>query len=247
MNTIQMKIVDIDVADYNPRVALLPSSAAWKKLEASLDSFGQVEPLIWNERTKRLVGGHQRLAILKHRGDLSAWVTVVDLDEERERVLNLVLNNPEAQSSWDAEKLVSMTDRMSQEAVLLSGFNSAADAHELLRRAEYQSNASFLSEYLHPEPALHTESDDHGEEPTATPRERTPEHDLKEEHLHKQGLQYFEEKLVLDGGQREIYLRAVDRMKLHYGVDNRYEALILHMDAWNRDWDKSHADAGVDS
>jgi hypothetical protein len=43
----------------------------------------------------------------------------------------------------------------------------------------------------------------------------------------------------------KIYLRAVDRLKRHFGVDNRFEALIRHLDEWNKEWDRQHIDAGL--
>jgi hypothetical protein len=63
-------------------------------LEASIREFGLVEPVIWNERTGHVVGGHQRLKVLQKQGVLETDVVVVDLPQEREAALNLSLNNP---------------------------------------------------------------------------------------------------------------------------------------------------------
>src|SRR5262245_19185772 len=52
-------------APYNPRRVLKPTDKAYRKLAASLREFGLVEPLVWNEPTGHVVGGHARLAILK--------------------------------------------------------------------------------------------------------------------------------------------------------------------------------------
>src|SRR5438309_7652929 len=98
--SLEIRILPIDQlkpAPYNPRKPLKPGSPAYRKLRASLAEFGLVEPLVWNELSGRVVGGHARLAILKELGITEVPVSVVRLDEAREKALNVVLNNHEAQ------------------------------------------------------------------------------------------------------------------------------------------------------
>jgi DNA modification methylase len=59
--------------------------------------------LVWNEQTGNLVGGHQRLKVLKEQGAKDIEVSVVDLKPSREKALNLALNK--AQGDWDLPKL----------------------------------------------------------------------------------------------------------------------------------------------
>ena len=63
-----LPIGDLTPAAYNPRRPLKPTDPAYRKLKASLEEFGLVEPLVWNELTGRVVGGHARLRILKELG-----------------------------------------------------------------------------------------------------------------------------------------------------------------------------------
>lgn len=81
----------IKPAPYNPRTI---SENALNGLAASLERFGVVEPIIWNEKTGHIVGGHQRFTVLKQRGDKEAQVIVVNLDDVEEKALNVTLNNP---------------------------------------------------------------------------------------------------------------------------------------------------------
>jgi hypothetical protein len=97
-------------APYNPRKVLSPKSPAYRKLKASLEAFGLVEPLVWNERTGRVVGGHARLRILKELGYEEVPVSVVDLTDEREMALNVVLNNLDAQGRYDPKLLKDLLD-----------------------------------------------------------------------------------------------------------------------------------------
>lgn len=86
------KLTDIIPADYNPRAMTKNERAG---LDGSLNEFGLVQPPVWNERTGRLVGGHQRHDwVLRQEGVEEVDVVVVDLSEEDERALNVTLNNP---------------------------------------------------------------------------------------------------------------------------------------------------------
>jgi len=87
-----MPIADLAPAPYNPRKALKAGDLEYAKLRRSIEEFGVVDPVIWNSRTKRVVGGHQRLTVLRDLGHTTAPTVVVDLHEPREKALNLALN-----------------------------------------------------------------------------------------------------------------------------------------------------------
>lgn len=72
------------------------------------------------------MGGHQRLSVLKARGATHVEVSVVELDEARERALNLALNK--IQGGWDNRALAELLRELSEsfEADLeLTGFDPA--------------------------------------------------------------------------------------------------------------------------
>ena len=90
---------DIVPDDYNPRKALTPADPEYQKIKASLQTFGAVEPIVFNRRTGHIVGGHQRIEIMKAEGATEAAASVVDIDDRDERLLNVSLNKipaPEA-------------------------------------------------------------------------------------------------------------------------------------------------------
>jgi ParB-like chromosome segregation protein Spo0J len=110
-------------APYNPRRRLRPTEPAYKKLAASLREFGLVEPLVWNETTGHVVGGHTRLEILKQEGVTEVPVSVVRLSVEREKALNVVLNNREAQGRFDTDRLADLLEELEELPELdLTGF-----------------------------------------------------------------------------------------------------------------------------
>lgn len=132
----KIEISKINPASYNPRVYLQPGDAEYEKLKRSIEEFGYVEPIVWNERAGNLVGGHQRLKILVNDYGVSEVdVSVVDLDETTEKALNLALNK--ISGAWDEEKLAQvLADLQESELdISLSGFND-------------QEVTELLSEYL---------------------------------------------------------------------------------------------------
>src|SRR5919198_5086151 len=115
--SLEVRVMPIDrlhPAPYNPRKALKPTDPAYRKLKASLEAFGLVEPLVWNERTGHVVGGHARLRILKAMGVTEVPVSVVNLSDARENALNVVLNNQEAQSRYDPDRLADLLEELDE-------------------------------------------------------------------------------------------------------------------------------------
>jgi ParB-like chromosome segregation protein Spo0J len=108
MNIQRLPITQLTPAPYNPRRPLKPGDARFEKLARSLSEFDLVQPLVWNSRTGHLVGGHQRLEILKHRGWSEVDCVVVDLPLEREKALNVTLNNSEVGGDWETDRLADL-------------------------------------------------------------------------------------------------------------------------------------------
>ena len=65
----------LNPAAYNPRRKLKPGDKDYEKLKRSIEEFGFVEPVVWNQATGHVVGGHQRLQVLLDMGEtgLTAW------------------------------------------------------------------------------------------------------------------------------------------------------------------------------
>ncbi len=103
MNIKTMRLDEINPAPYNPRKQMRPGDPGYERIRASLENYGLVEPLIFNKTTGNLVGGHQRYQILQDLGYKSAPVSIVELDQDREKALNITLNR--AQGEWDQEQL----------------------------------------------------------------------------------------------------------------------------------------------
>lgn len=116
----EIDVSELNAAAYNPRIELTPGSADFEKLRESIETFGFVEPIVWNKRTGNVVGGHQRLAVYKHLGHTTVPCSVVDLDESDEKVLNVALNKIKGQ--WDYDKLEKLLRDFDYEVAEKTGF-----------------------------------------------------------------------------------------------------------------------------
>lgn len=101
------RISDLNPAPYNPRKDIKPGTKAWDDLNDSLKRFGMVQPVVWNQRSGRIVGGHQRLTMLIHQGFTHTEVSVVDLDDNEEKALNVILNKL-GEGNWHNDKLADL-------------------------------------------------------------------------------------------------------------------------------------------
>lgn len=74
-------------------------------IKGSLAKWGQVEPLILNQRNGLLIGGHGRLTAMKALGMTEAKVVKVDLDNTQAAALRVALNRTAETAEWDITAL----------------------------------------------------------------------------------------------------------------------------------------------
>ena len=103
LRIVQVPITDLKPSTYNPRKI---SDKDFADLLESLRRYKMVDPLIVNglpERKNIIIGGHQRYRAAKELGYKTLPVVYIELDEARERELNLRLNRNTGE--WDYELL----------------------------------------------------------------------------------------------------------------------------------------------
>lgn len=135
LKTRTINIEELKPAEYNPRV--MPPSEQLK-LKNGLETFGLVDPIIidlTDENT--VIGGHQRLEVLKEiddeqeltlipLGDIGLVIRETDLkikDKNDQKALNLALNK--IQGDWDYSKLDDLLLELSDDhyQIELTGFD----------------------------------------------------------------------------------------------------------------------------
>lgn len=123
-----VSLSDLIPADYNPRKI---SPEQQKNLDASLDQYDLVQPIVANRDTKKIIGGHQRFDRIEarrkrdglKRSDVKVAVVWVDGDEATMKALNLALNK--IHGEWDSDKLAVVLQDLAMESdLLLTGFSS---------------------------------------------------------------------------------------------------------------------------
>ena len=93
-------------AAYNPRKALKPSDKEYQKIKNSIQEFGYVEPIIVNH-DMTVIGGHQRLTVLKDLGYTEAQCVVLHIeDEAKAKARNIALNK--ISGEWNEQLLADL-------------------------------------------------------------------------------------------------------------------------------------------
>ena len=107
MNLQRIPVDRLKPAKYNPRKDLKPGDPAYEKIKRSLNDFGYVDPVIWNEVTGNIVGGHQRYKVLVADGATAIDCVVVHIENPQdEKALNIALNK--AVGEWEPKALAEL-------------------------------------------------------------------------------------------------------------------------------------------
>ena len=126
MNLQRIPVEKLKLAKYNPRKDLKPGDPAYEKIRRSLHDFGYVDPVIWNEVTGNIVGGHQRYKVLVAEGATEIDCVVVHIeDASDEKALNIALNK--AVGEWEPVALADLLTDLQQNGYDLgaTGFDAA--------------------------------------------------------------------------------------------------------------------------
>ena len=101
----ELPLKELKPAAYNPRKKLKKGDKEYEKIKQSLLKFGYVDPIIVNEDLT-VIGGHQRLTVLKDLDYETAKCVIVKLSKEDEKALNIALNKITGQ--WDEALLADL-------------------------------------------------------------------------------------------------------------------------------------------
>ena len=126
LNMQRMPIDRLKPAQYNPRKDLKPGDPAYEKIKRSLHDFGYVDPIVWNEVTGNIVGGHQRYKVLKAEGATEVDCVVVHIENQQdEKALNIALNK--ATGDWEPVALADLLQDLQASGYDLgaTGFDAA--------------------------------------------------------------------------------------------------------------------------
>ena len=152
MDIRKVSVERLQPAKYNPRKDLKPGDPEFEKLKRSVEEFGYVEPIIWNERTGVVVGGHQRLKVLMHLGYTEVDCVVLDIDEQKEKALNIALNK--ISGDWDMPLLTALLQDLND-----GGYDATLTGFDVSEMSELFDDQSEIKE---------------DEPPAASPQDKAP-------------------------------------------------------------------------
>ena len=111
-------IASLKAAPFNPRSI---SRKDFDALKRSIKQHGWVEPVVVNQRSGNIVGGHMRVNAARELGHDEVPVTYVDLDYAHEVALNIALNR--IHGVFDDDSLAELIADLPDDVLELTGFD----------------------------------------------------------------------------------------------------------------------------
>lgn len=105
----------------NPRTH---NEANLSAIKGSFDAFGQVEPLVVQKGTGRIIAGHGRLEAMTRRGDTEADIVEVEVDDQKAAALAIALNRTGELAGWDMPKLAQVLKALPEDLLPATGYDA---------------------------------------------------------------------------------------------------------------------------
>lgn len=103
--TLSVRSVPLAALVKDPGNARLHGPVNLEAIRASLDRFGQAEPLVVQRGTLRIIAGHGRLEAMKALGWARCDVVEIDVTEKDAATLGVILNRSAEMATWDEAAL----------------------------------------------------------------------------------------------------------------------------------------------
>lgn len=135
-----MKCERVALADLHadPANARTHNAKNLSAISDSLKQFGQVEPLIVQRSSGKVVGGNGRLAAMRSMGWEHVDVAYVNISDNKATALGIALNRTAELADWDTAVLKQLTDALGDDPEIDMGSLGLTDADldELLKAAQ---------------------------------------------------------------------------------------------------------------
>lgn len=116
-----MRLMGLDELHQDAANARIHSQKNLQAIADSLKQFGQVEPLVVQKSTGKVVGGNGRLEAMRSLGWTQAHVAVVDLTDTKATALGIALNRTAEIADWDYEVLSTLLKDLNTQDIDLAG------------------------------------------------------------------------------------------------------------------------------
>jgi hypothetical protein len=132
MKTTSIRRVTLKDLKYDQRNPRSHSRQNLRHIEESLKRFGQVEPLVVQKGTGRVIGGNGRLAVMARLGWTDCNVVEVELDDLQASALAVALNRASEDGDWDLSALEAILSEL-EASQSLEGVGFSTEEFERLK------------------------------------------------------------------------------------------------------------------
>lgn len=232
---LEVKRSEISLSDYNPRSI---TDEAKKTLKRGIKKFGLVGGVIVNKRTNMtIVSGHQRVSVMDElqrynaqtkENDYVLRVDVIDVDENQEKELNILLNNPNAQGEWDYDKLREIIPDIDyKDAGLTDADLNLIGVDFLLQTEEENSLSGMLDELMSPVQEMKQAMAEAKREETETHTAESSFNTPSPNNIHAEPTQTMEEKVQ---HMKEVKKEVAERAREQ--AQNMDAYVMISFDTW---------------
>ena len=139
-----VEVKKLKLATYNPRRI---TERELKKLVTSIEENGFIQPIVIN-KDLTIIGGHQRVKAAKQLNIDSVPAIVLDVDKQKEKELNLVLNK--ISGDWEELALKEMLEELEKAGRLYATGFEARELDRLRFKQGNQINRKLIQDYIVP-------------------------------------------------------------------------------------------------
>ncbi|MBL8693177.1 MAG: ParB N-terminal domain-containing protein [Planctomycetes bacterium] len=127
----------------NPRIHGEHNLAA---IRASLEVHGQLEPLVVQSGTLRILAGHGRVEAMRSLGWTHCQIVAVDVTDTEAKAIGVALNRTGELATWDLELLSKILEELRVEEALAGSGYSEADLDALVKEVAAQAGPRELED-----------------------------------------------------------------------------------------------------
>lgn len=110
--SIEYKRIKISELHEDPANARLHPDENLADIRASLKEFGQVEPLVVQKSSRKVIGGNGRLKVMKELGWKECDIAIADVTDKKAASLGIALNRAGERAEWDEQQLKTLIAEM---------------------------------------------------------------------------------------------------------------------------------------
>lgn len=132
---LKIKTVKLDTLHEDPGNVRKHGPKNLAAIRDSLTTFGQVEPLVVQQKTGLVIGGNGRLAAMRDMGWQECDVVEIDADDTKAARIGIALNRTGELAEWDSDALAKLLQSIPDDELGSVGFD-AMELNDLIAKLD---------------------------------------------------------------------------------------------------------------